>query len=252
MRRGLRRILVISIAVPVVSIAVLAVEVELARRGENLPDGVPYPLSGRVGSGDGPAVRMVWLGDSTAAGVGASSVDATLPRQVATQVSQASGRPIQLLGLAVSGARIADVRDEQVGKVPADADIVLISIGSNDVTHVTRKAAFRSTYDEVVSRLPEGAEVVLLGVPDFGAPPRLAQPLRAATAVRGRTIDGSVADVARANRFGYVDIAAETGPTFRRQPGRMFADDGYHPSDAGYTLWADAVVPVVEEVLAGG
>jgi len=239
----------VSVAVPVMSVAVLAVEVELARRGEDLPDGRPYQVSGPVGSGDGPALRMVWLGDSTAAGVGASSAATALPSLVAKRISATQGRRVELLGLAVSGARIADVRESQVGRVPADTDIVLVSIGSNDVTHLTRRSTFRSTYEDVLERLPERTEVVLLGVPDFGAPPRLSQPLRAVAGRRGRTLGTTVVDLARSHRAAYVDIAAETGPTFRSQRERMFADDGYHPSDAGYRLWSDAVVPVVEDVL---
>ena len=246
----MRRLVVAAVAVPAASIAVLAVEVGLAGRGDNLPERDPYQLDATAGPGPGPVLRMVWLGDSTAAGVGSSSPATTLPRLVAAQVSTVADRPVVLTGLAVSGARIVDVLQDQVALVPADSDIVLMSIGSNDVTHLTSSSTFRSTYVDVLERLPAGVDVVLLGVPDFGAPPRLAQPLRAVTAIRGRTIDGVVAAIARERDVGYVDIAGRTGPTFRREPDRMFADDGYHPSDAGYRLWADAVAPVVEDVLA--
>ena len=43
-----------------------------------------------------------------------------------------------------------------------------------------------------------------------------------------------------------MNIAAETGPKFRADPDRYLALDHYHPSDAGYAAWADAIVPVVE------
>ena len=62
------------LAAPVLFVAVLAIEVELARRGENLPD-EPFELDGRVGAGGGAPLRMVWMGDSTAAGVGAGGAD---------------------------------------------------------------------------------------------------------------------------------------------------------------------------------
>ena len=93
--------------------------------------------------------------------------------------------------------------------------------------------------------LPAGVPVVLLGVPDMGAIPRFAQPLRAVTGWRGRRLDADVRRVARATGAVYVDIAGPTGPAFRRDPDRYFAADAFHPSDAGYGLWTDAVLKVL-------
>jgi lysophospholipase L1-like esterase len=87
--------------------------------------------------------------------------------------------------------------------------------------------------------------VVLLGVPDMGAIPRFAQPLRAVTGWRGRHLDATVRQVAADTGAVYADIAGPTGPSFRREPGRYFAADDFHPSDAGYGLWADAVLNVL-------
>lgn len=212
----------------------LAVEVQLARMGPAL-DGEPLELDGRIGEGEPPS-RMVWLGDSTAAGVGASSPDAALPRLVAA----AMDAPVELRVLAVSGARVGDVLDEQLPLV-GEADIVFISVGANDVTHLTRRDDVKRRYRELLDGLPAAASAMVLGVPDMGSPPRLAQPLRALAGWRGRSIDSAIRSVAEDTGATYIDIAGETGPDFRREPGLYFAGDGYHPSDAGYRLWADAV-----------
>lgn len=245
MRRWLRRSLVGVIAVPVAGAVLMGVEVQIARSGQDLPETEPFHLDGRVGSGSGSPLALVWLGDSTAAGVGASSTDFALPRLVATAVSARLNRPVDLKSLAVSGDRVGDVLRGQVGEVPAGTDLVVIDIGSNDVTHLTSRADFRARYKAVLDRLPNGVAVVMLGVPDIGAPPRLPQPLRFLTGVRGGTLDAVVQQLARERGHSYVDIAGRTGPEFRRSPGRLFAADGYHPSDAGYRLWAKATVPVV-------
>jgi lysophospholipase L1-like esterase len=231
---------------PVVFAAVLAVEVQLARNGPDLLDDTPLQHDGRVG-GDGPALRMVWLGDSTAAGVGASSADGAMPRRVAS----ALGRPVDLTVLAVSGDRVADVVDDQVEAVAAlRPDVVLVSIGANDVVHLTSNDAFRDSYEQVLDAIPEGTTVVLLGVPDMGAPPRFAQPLRAVAGWRGRHLERIAREVADEAGVLFVDIAGETGPEMRADTGRTFAIDKYHPSDAGYALWADAVVEVIAPALA--
>ena len=92
--------------------------------------------------------------------------------------------------------------------------------------------------------------MVVLGVPDMGAPPRLAQPLRALAGYRGRQLDGIVRAIARAADARYVDIAGETGPTMRSDTQRYFAADRYHPSDDGYALWVDAVLAVLEPAVS--
>jgi lysophospholipase L1-like esterase len=233
--RSVRRGGLVVAAAVVGAAVVLAVEIQLARAGTRLPD-LDLVLD-RPGEGR----RVVWLGDSTAAGVGASTSAGALVSQVA------DGLPATSVSvLAVSGARVADVLEDQVPKVAGlEPRLILISVGANDTIHLTGRGTFRDTYEKVVRALPNGVPVVLLGVPDMGAIPRFAQPLRAVAGWRGRNVDAEVRRVAADTGAVYVDIAGPTGPPFRRHPGRYFAADDFHPSDAGYGLWADAVLKVL-------
>ena len=216
---------------------VVAVEIQLARSGERLPE--RKLVLDRPGGGP----RVVWLGDSTAAGVGASSASATVPGRVQAGL----GRPdAALTVLAVSGARAAEVAARQVPLVaPLHPDLVLISVGANDTVHLTGRGDFRRTYERLIRALPPGVPVVLLGIPDMGSIARFAQPLRAIAGWRGRHLDAEVRRVAAGTGAVYADIAGPTGPSFRRDPRRYFAADDFHPSDAGYALWADAVLSVL-------
>jgi len=216
---------------------VVTAEIQLARSGDRLPD-LKLVLD-RPGKGP----RVVWLGDSTAAGEGASSAAGA----VASQVQDGLGVPdAALTVLAVSGARAADVLADQVPLVAGShPDLVLISVGANDTIHLTGAGDFRHRYEQLVRALPPGVPVVLLGVPDMGAIARFAQPLRAMAGRRGRHLDAEVRRVAVDTGAVYADIAGPTGPSFRRDPGRYFAADDFHPSDAGYGLWAEAVLRVL-------
>ncbi len=235
------------VAMPIAALTVLGAEVQLARLGPDLPDDTPFDHDGRIGTGPGTPLRMVWLGDSTAAGVGASDADHAIPRQVALGLD----RPVVLTGLAVSGDRVADVVDDQAGRLrDLRPDVVLVSVGANDAVHLTSRADFRRGYDELIAAVPAGTLIVLLGVPDMGAPPRYLQPLRGIAGFRGRQIDGVSQAVARDNGAVYVDIAGETGPTTRSDTSRYLAADRYHPSDEGYALWAAAVLDQLRPALA--
>ncbi len=231
----------------------LAAEAQLARSGPRLPMPLPTALDASIGESlPGSALRMVWLGDSTAAGVGASDPDGSLPRRVAAGL----GRPVELVVLARSGARIDEVLEEQLPRVAAlDPDVLIVSVGANDVVHLTTKSRFTSRYRRLLEQLRPsvtGRSVVVLGIPDMGAPPRFPQPLRAVVGWRGRALDHGLREAAAGrDEVRYVDIAGQTGPAMRRQPDRYFALDRYHPNEAGYGLWADAVLDVVRTLPLG-
>ena len=211
-------------------------EVVLATRGGTAPP-LPSGIDACVGCVDGETpLRTVWLGDSTAAGVGASLADGVVGRQVARRL----GRAVEVRVLASSGGRVADVVAEQLPRVPADAQVVFLSIGANDATHLTGLDTFSSRFRELLAGVPASACLVVLGVPDLGSPPRLAQPLRAVAGWRGRALNRRVRQLAQGSGATYVDIARATGPAFRRDRS-LFSADGYHPDDVGYGLWAGAV-----------
>ena len=227
---------------------VLGVEVVLATRGEPATP-LPAGIDACVGcNGSAPPLRTVWLGDSTAAGVGTATAEGVVGREVARRL----GRAVDVRVLASGGDTVADVVDRQLPRLPSDAQIVFVSVGANDATHLTRTKTFSSSYLQLLAGVPETACVVLLGVPDLGSPPRLAQPLRAVAGWRGRSLDRRVRQAARASGATYVDIAGATGPAFRRDRD-LFSPDGYHPNDAGYALWAGAVTSAMRDAgLPGG
>lgn len=236
-----RRWLVAAAGLPLAAVAVLALEVEVARRGDNLDEVDLVHPPGRVGEGEVGERIAVWLGDSTAYGIGVTDVADGVAGRIAAV------RDEQVVMLAVSGATLSDVVDRQLPMVAASApDIVYLSVGANDTTHLTRRPAFEAMYRRLLDGLPAGVPVVVLGLPDFGSPPRLAQPLRAIAGFRARQFDRVVRRVVN-DRPGttYVDIAGPTGPQFRRDPDRYFSADGYHPSAEGYALWAEAVLDTV-------
>lgn len=252
-RRRIRRTLIGIAAAPVLAAVVLGAEVQLARRGPDLPDDTPLQHDGLIGGGGGAGsadvdpLRITWLGDSTAAGVGASSADEALPRRVALALDRA----VEVSSLAVSGARLGDVLGRQLPRLATlRPDIVIVSIGANDAVHLTSLGTFRDQYTTLVRSIPSGTLLVLLGVPDMGAPPRFLQPLRAIAGLRGRQLDQVTRTTAERSGASYVDIAGQTGPVMRSDPGRYFAADRYHPSDDGYALWARAVVDELGVVLA--
>ena len=223
---------------------VLVVEVQLARSGPRLADEDGSRPQGLVVGADrgGSPVEVVWLGDSTTTGVGVDDFDDSMTNRTAVATAETLDRSVSLTVLGVSGARIDSVASEQADELMR-ADVVVVSAGANDVTHLTTRSEFRDRYDELLDRITAtapDAEIVLIGIPDMGSVPRFAQPLRAIAGTRAAQLDDDVRSAARSREYQYVDLAADTGPRFRSDPDRYFSDDGFHPGIAGHGLWAES------------
>jgi lysophospholipase L1-like esterase len=248
--RALKYLLLLVLGV----VFLLVVEVMVALNGRSLPPQEPFVLDrdfrpSSDGDGAGSPLTLVWLGDSTGAGVGASSAGTALP----TGVARGLGRAVRLRVLARSGAQVLDVLTEQLPLLPPlRPDVVILGVGGNDVTHLTPRRLFEGLYDALLQGIQSvgAGTVVVMGIGDFGTVPRIPQPLRAITGWRGRRLDEVVRALAVRRGAAYVDLYAKTGPIFGSAPSLFYAEDGFHPNDAGYRAWATAILDVLQPKLA--
>jgi len=246
------------LATGVLGTGVLAVEAEMARRREYVSADSAPPASGTVSpgaappgtapSGTGSSVRLAVLGDSTAAGLGVTATADTVGAQVAAGLATSIARPVVVDGLGVSGARAADLAPQVSRALLHRPDVAVVVIGPNDVTHLTKESAVRSSVADAVRRLrAAGVAVVVGSCADMGSATAFRQPLRTVAAWRGRAIGDAARDAAESAGALTVDIGAETGPAFRADPDRFLSSDKFHPSAEGYRLWAEALLPAVIE-----
>ncbi|WP_448072925.1 SGNH/GDSL hydrolase family protein [Georgenia yuyongxinii] len=202
------------------------------------------------GSARGAApIEMAAFGDSAMAGVGVRDVTEALPVQLAQRTADAAGRPVHVIGYARSGARTLDVSIKQVPMVRRVPDVSVLTVGTNDVTHLTSLPALvRSSRDLLDALLALGAPVVMSSLPEFRAMRAVPRPLRDVARARGGLV--RLVQRAAAARPGVhlVDVCRMVGWEFVDGPG-MMSDDSFHPSAAGYGRIADAMAPAVLSVL---
>jgi lysophospholipase L1-like esterase len=238
-----------AIGIPLALVAVIAAEVVLAATAEYLPNDPGYRVEATIPARIGPPLELVVLGDSTVAGVGSPTEDEALAVLVAERVAADLGRAVHVLGLGEPGARTATVLSDQIPLLRGKrVDVLLIVIGSNDVTHVTRPSALRASTTALIAaaRDATGAPVVIGGIPQFRTVPALRQPLRAATGAYANVLREVQRSAVAAAEAPYVDIAALASPRFVGKPESM-SSDGFHPSPIGYGFWADALAPAVAD-----
>ena len=173
---------------------------------------------------DGP----LWIafGDSIAQGIGASAPDHGYVGQLLARLRAADGRPWRVLNVSFSGARLGNVRREQMRAARSylhTAEIVTCGIGVNDLIHqgfrhapgriraVTRELPSHT----VISTVPHGFSL-------------------------WRTIAYNTI-VRREARGAGLRVADVWHHTRRPYKGKLCADH-FHPSDAGHADWCAAFV----------
>jgi lysophospholipase L1-like esterase len=244
-----------AVWVPLAFVMLLAIEALVTVRREYLatPEFAIEGLASPEQPSGGDPLRMVMLGDSTVAGLGAETAAESLVLQTAQRVAEQTGRDVVATGLGVSGARTAGVERDQVPRIEPGTDIVVIVIGSNDVTHLTppwRMDDDTASLLAAARRLAPDAVVALGGIPLFGEATALNEPLRSVVDAYASVLRGVQATTAAgADGVVFVNIAVEASPRFVGVPDAM-SGDGFHPAATGYGFWADALAPAIVAALA--
>lgn len=250
-----RRAALVLFWLPLAFVVLIGVQAVMTTRREYFST-PPYTVEATVrppGAQDGAApIEMVMLGDSTVAGLGAETLEDSLVVQTAQRVADRLEQPVHARGLGVSGAVTADVRDDQIPRISGTVDVVVIVIGSNDVTHLTPPWTLddqtRSMLERAQRQAPD-AVVVLGGIPLFGEARAFDEPLRSVVDAYGSVLRGAQRRAAQAvDGARFVDIASEASPRFVGVEDAMSRDQ-FHPGATGYGFWADALAPVIAGAL---
>lgn len=204
------------------------------RRAQQLPE-PPGPRNGR--SGSGPDLRLLIAGDSSAAGVGASSQTEALSGHLVRLLSKQAQVEWQLV------ACIGDTTKDVVQKLNAGRaqpfDVAVIALGVNDVTRATTAARFAKRQSELFALLQAKfgvRKIIASGVPPMGHFPLLPQPLRWVLGQHAARLDGALACLT--DELPHVVHVPMNLP---HDPG-LAASDGFHPSPRAYELWAELLV----------
>ncbi len=207
---------------------------------------LPEPPGERMGvSGQGPALRLLVLGDSSAAGVGAVHQSDALLGQLVARLSLS--HQVHWCLRAKTGHRLEDVWSGLMERDAEPADVVVLAVGVNDATGGTRLTAWRGGLERLLSRVraQTGARHVLVSsLPPVAHFPALPQPLRWYLGQRAARLQGALQDVVWQQQG--CELLAFDMPMQRV----LMAADGFHPGPLAYARWADALSAAIHRRLA--
>ena len=196
------------------------------------------PRHGTAGSG--APLRVLIAGDSSAAGVGVSEQSQALSGQLTRALSRSCQVHWRLC--AATGATTARCHEMLIALPAEPFDVAVTALGVNDVTRLVSHRRFVARQQALLQLLRHRFSVrhiLVTGVPPMGAFPLLPHPLRWVLGAQAARMDQALQQM-----LAQDPTAHHIAVTFPPDPA-MAAEDGYHPSAAAYTLWADTMAQAI-------
>jgi lysophospholipase L1-like esterase len=225
----------------------LNLEAKIARmRIGRADEAVPDPSGIYASNLSGQPIRLAVLGDSAAAGYGASGPSETFGAYLAAGLAELAETPVFLTAVAKVGTQTSQLDDQIAQALAFRPHVCVLIIGANDVTHKVLPGRSVEQLRRTVAGLREaGVEVVVGTCPDLGTIRPIAPPLRQVARRWSRRLAAgqAIAVVEAGGRA--VSLGTILGPEFAAAPSDMFGPDRFHPSAYGYRSCAAAMLPTV-------
>jgi lysophospholipase L1-like esterase len=193
-----------------------------------------------------PELKLLFVGDSTMAGVGVKHQSAALASQVASILANRLIRSVRWQLVARSGVNTGQALEFLNGRELLPADVLVTALGTNDVTSQRTPYQFISDYEALVDSLLKrvgGRFAVISGLPPLHLTPATPQPLRWYLGRCAHLLDeGLQRWIAAQRNVAYVSLQWASNP-------KDMAEDGYHPGENQYRMWANLVAENIANLL---
>lgn len=194
--------------------------------------------------GAGEPIRLLVLGDSSAASVGIARTDGGLAARLAGLLSRETGRPVAWRAAGFNSATAGQIRDHVVPNLAREPwTHIVVSIGTNDAKNFHTVSRFKREFGGLLyalrARWPN-ARIVWSPVVDMTRVPALPPMLGRILEARAQAINTMGAALC----FERGAVPAARLPIV--DPAAGFSSDGFHASEAGYGAWAEHLLPLIE------
>ncbi len=190
--------------------------------------------------GAGQELRLLILGDSAAAGVGAELQEEALSGKLAALLQKSCRLHWKLI--ARTGATTASTLKKLSKQDSASYDVVVVSLGVNDVTGMVGSEKWLEQQQglrEKIQSLYSPRLMIINGIPPMHLFPVLPQPLRWYLGKKAASMSGLL----QSHIDGLPDVVFMP-LDFATDPSLM-ASDGFHPGPKAYAIWARNLVELI-------
>ena len=196
---------------------------------------LPEPIGKRSGTcGEGDEISLLIIGDSAAAGVGVNDQTNALAGQLSKKLS--AKHKVNWTLIANTGLTSIGLIEKFSALTMQKFDYILVSIGVNDVTHLTTKDHWLNNIKSLIKLLNadfNSSKVIFSNIPPMHLFSNIPQPLRWWLGARAKSFNKQLATAIEHNEqctFLTFDIPFNQ---------KHLAADKFHPSEHAYSLWAE-------------
>lgn len=193
-----------------------------------IAESIPFVLE----SADNSKTMLV-LGDSTAAGVGASSADTSLPALVAHKIGAT-----HVENYAFSGALVSDIPAELTKAKLSKYDLILVQVGANDIIRFHSADKSATLLASELHALPQHQKLIVIVAGNVGGASAIPWFLKGYYTRLTLSYHASFAKAITEIGGTYVDLFTDPHQDpIVLEPEKYLARDDFHPSSLGYVLW---------------
>ena len=196
---------------------------------------LPEALGERSGTaGSGKKINLLIIGDSASASVGTKAQKNALSGQLVANLATTNTVNWQLVATTglTSTALISEIENIKNQRF----DFVLVSIGVNDVTGLTKQHQWVSNIKTIVDLCNvkfDNPKVLMTALPPMHLFTGLLQPLRWWLGLRAKKLNELMTLTSTDyNQCSVLTINMPFAPQY-------LAQDGFHPSSLAYSVWAE-------------
>lgn len=207
------------------------------------PEQLPFvEVKGKVKS---KSLKLLFIGDSSAAGVGVTNFKECVAGRTPHLISEKTGRTVTCRTCGNNSATAGNLRDLIVPNLDrAEYDYIILNIGTNDAKNFNTVSRFKKEFGGLLyalnAKFPE-AKIIWSGIIDVKDIPILPRPLNTLMGIRARLI----------KQMGN-ELCFERGALFPQTKWRVikenFAEDGFHASSKGYQEWAEELSAYIADL----
>jgi len=219
---------------------------QVRRRATRLPE-AEGPREGVAGTGR-VRLRLLIVGDSSAAGVGVDNQTQALAGRLSEALSQRVGGSVVWQLIARTGDTTAQSLEAVRSLSLHPADVMVTALGLNDVVAQVPPRLWLQRLDRLNRTVAKRAgvkHVVHSGVPPLQVFPLLPNPLRWVLATDAQRYNDALADrVRRTPDRWWLPLPVEEDEQLD-DTSVLMAEDGFHPGPALYALWAEQLAGMI-------
>jgi lysophospholipase L1-like esterase len=195
-------------------------------------------------NGKGKPIRILFVGDSSAAGVGVSEFEEAVAGRLPHLIAKATKRPVIQRTSGNNSATSGLIRDHVLPHLEHfPYDYIVLSIGVNDAKNFHTASRFKKEFGSLLyamhAKFPD-AKIIWQGLLDMEGIPILPSPLNKILGTRSRVLR-------ECGKQLCIERSAQS-PDTKWQPVEMnFSQDGFHASSEGYRIWAEELADYIIE-----